>query len=169
MVENTSQTNVAGIMEYLNETLRKVAIKENEWLIQKNKLENKINDFEAQVKAHENINIDLIRRIKMLEYALSQERIKNKGIAGNNCAITDNNKQTMNLEIEEKKEYTKEDENKRHKEKSVRPSLIKMLGDLGINENFANELFNDLEINKPDLDRMIRKNIEDKYISIYLD
>jgi striatin 1/3/4 len=163
MVENTSQTNVAGIMEYLNDTLRKVAIKENEWLIQKNKYENRINDFEAQVKAHENINIDLIRRIKMLEYALSQERSKNKGLAGNNVAINDT-KQTMNLEIEEKKENIKEEDIKRQKEKSVRPSLIKMLGDLGINENFANELFNDLEINKPDLDRMIRRNIDDKYI-----
>lgn len=162
MVENTSQTNVAGIMEYLNDTLRKVAIKENEWLIQKNKYENRINEFEAQVKAHENINIDLIRRIKMLEYALSQERSKNKGIGVNNLAFNDN-KQTMNLDIEDKKENFKEDEFKRQKEKSVRPSLIKMLGDLGINENFANELFNDLEINKPDLDRIIRRNIDDKY------
>ena len=98
----------------------------------------------------------------MLEYALSQERSKNKGLAGNNVAINDT-KQTMNLEIEEKKENIKEEDIKRQKEKSVRPSLIKMLGDLGINENFANELFNDLEINKPDLDRIIRRNIDDKY------
>jgi hypothetical protein len=26
------------------------------------------------LKAHENINIDLLKRIKMLEYALNQER-----------------------------------------------------------------------------------------------
>ena len=160
MVENISQTNVASIMEYLNDSLRKVALKETEWLIQKNGYESKIIDLEAQVKAHENINIDLIRRIKMLEYGLNQERTKtNKiGLITNNLEIKQNNF----LEMDDKRDLLKEDDIKRLKEKSVRPSLIKMLNDLGINENFANELFNDLEINKPDLDRMIKLNIEEK-------
>ena len=159
MVENPSQTNVAGIMEYLNDTLRKVALKETEWLIQKNTYESKLTELDAQVKAHENINIDLIRRIKMLEYALSQERNKNCKTGGN----ANENKQSNFFENEEKRELLKEEDLKRLKEKSVRPSLIKMLNDLGINENFANELFNDLEINKPDLDRMIKNNIDEKY------
>ena len=160
MVENISQTNVASIMEYLNDSLRKVALKETEWLIQKNGYESKIIDLEAQVKAHENINIDLIRRIKMLEYGLNQERTKtNKiGLITNNLEIKQNNF----LEMDDKRDLLKEDDIKRLKEKSVRPSLIKMLNDLGINENFAHELFNDLEINKPDLDRMIKLNIEEK-------
>lgn len=160
MVENISQTNVASIMEYLNDSLRKVALKETEWLIQKNGYESKIIDLEAQVKAHENINIDLIRRIKMLEYGLNQERTKtNKiGLITNNLEIKQNNF----LEMDDKRDLLKEEDIKRLKEKSVRPSLIKMLNDLGINENFANELFNDLEINKPDLDRMIKLNIEEK-------
>ena len=147
-------------MEYLNDSLRKVALKETEWLIQKNGYESKIIDLEAQVKAHENINIDLIRRIKMLEYGLNQERTKtNKiGLITNNLEIKQNNF----LEMDDKRDLLKEDDIKRLKEKSVRPSLIKMLNDLGINENFANELFNDLEINKPDLDRMIKLNIEEK-------
>ena len=159
MVENISQTNVASIMEYLNDSLRKVALKETEWLIQKNGYESKIIDLEAQVKAHENINIDLIRRIKMLEYGLNQERTKtNKiGLITNNLEIKQNNF----LEMDDKRDLLKEDDIKRLKEKSVRPSLIKMLNDLGINENFANELFNDLEINKPDLDRMIKLNNEE--------
>ena len=107
-----------------------------------------------------NINIDLIRRIKMLEYGLNQERTKtNKiGLITNNLEIKQNNF----LEMDDKRDLLKEDDIKRLKEKSVRPSLIKMLNDLGINENFANELFNDLEINKPDLDRMIKLNIEEK-------
>jgi hypothetical protein len=160
MVENISQTNVSSIMEYLNDSLRKVALKETEWLIQKNGYESKIIDLEAQVKAHENINIDLIRRIKMLEYGLNQERTKtNKiGLITNNLEIKQNNF----LEMDDKRDLLKEEDIKRLKEKSVRPSLIKMLNDLGINENFANELFNDLEINKPDLDRIIKLNIEEK-------
>ena len=50
------------------------------------------------------------------------------------------------IEIEDKIELLKEEDVKRLKERSVRPSLIKMLNDFGINEIFANELFNDLEI-----------------------
>ena len=36
----------------------------------------RINQLTAQLKAQENINNDLIRRIKMLEFSLRQERIK---------------------------------------------------------------------------------------------
>jgi striatin 1/3/4 len=36
----------------------------------------KINQLNAQLKAQENINNDLIKRIKMLEFSLRQERIK---------------------------------------------------------------------------------------------
>jgi striatin 1/3/4 len=157
MVE--TQTNVAGIMDYLNDTLRKLALKETEWLVQKSNYEGRITDLEAQVKAHENINIDLIRRIKMLEYALSQERTKNSKASGNNIEA----KPISLFDAEDKRDLLKEEDLKKLKEKSVRPSLIKMLNELGINENFANELFNDLEINKPDLDRMIKNNIDEKY------
>ena len=155
-------TSVAGVMEYLNDTLRKLALKETEWLIQKNNYENKISELEAQLKAHENINIDLIRRIKMLEFALCQERNKNSKNPQNNNDI-EIMKNQLNFENEERKELIKEEDLKRLKERSVRPSLIKMLNDIGINENFANELFNDLEINKPDLERMIKSNIEEKF------
>lgn len=159
MVE--TQTNVAGIMEYLNDTLRKLALKETEWLLLKTNYENKIVELEARVKAHENINIDLIRRIKMLEHALSQERNKNQ----KNLNINNDFRPVSYFEAEDKRELLKEEDLKRLKEKSVRPSLIKMLGELGINENFANELFTDLEINKPDLDRMIKNNIDEKWIA----
>jgi len=40
----------------------------------KGNYDNKISDLEGQLKAHENINIDLLKRIRMLEYALTQER-----------------------------------------------------------------------------------------------
>jgi striatin 1/3/4 len=67
-------TNIAEIMEKFNQSLRKFAIKETEWLVTKGAYENRISELEGQLKAHENINIDLLKRIKMLEYALSQER-----------------------------------------------------------------------------------------------
>jgi hypothetical protein len=37
-----------------------------------------------------------------------------------------------------------------------------MLKDIGINENLANNLFIDLELNKTELERLIKSNIEEK-------
>jgi striatin 1/3/4 len=67
-------TNLAEIMEKFNQSIRKFAIKETEWLVLKGNYDNKISELEGQLKAHENINIDLLKRIRMLEYALTQER-----------------------------------------------------------------------------------------------
>ena len=67
-------TNLAEVMEKFNQSIRKFAIKETEWLVLKGNYDNKISELEGQLKAHENINIDLLKRIRMLEYALTQER-----------------------------------------------------------------------------------------------
>ncbi len=39
-----------------------------------------------------------------------------------------------------------------------------MLKDIGINENLANNLFIDLELNKTELERLIKNNMDEKYI-----
>jgi striatin 1/3/4 len=67
-------TNLAEVMDKFNQSIRKFAIRETEWFVSKGNYENKIAELEGQVKAHENINIDLLKRIRMLEYALTQER-----------------------------------------------------------------------------------------------
>ena len=67
-------TNLAEVMDKFNQSIRKFAMKETEWLVFKNNYESRIAELEGQLKAHENINIDLLKRIKMLEYALNQER-----------------------------------------------------------------------------------------------
>lgn len=67
-------TNLAEVIEKFNGSIRKFALKETEWLVLKGNYETRIAELEGQVKAHENINIDLLKRIKMLEYALNQER-----------------------------------------------------------------------------------------------
>jgi striatin 1/3/4 len=67
-------TNLAEVMEKFNQSIRKFAIKETEWLVQRGNYENRIAEVEGQLKAHENINTDLLKRIRMLEYALTQER-----------------------------------------------------------------------------------------------
>jgi striatin 1/3/4 len=67
-------TNYAEVMDKFNQSIRKFALKETEWLIHKGNYETRMSELEGQLKAHENINIDLLKRIKMLEYALTQER-----------------------------------------------------------------------------------------------
>ncbi len=67
-------TNLAEIMDKFNQSIRRFALRETEWLLLKGNYETRISELEGQLKAHENINIDLLKRIKMLEYALDQER-----------------------------------------------------------------------------------------------
>ena len=50
--------------------------KETEWLFEKSQMTQQITQLEGMLKAHEAINEDLIRRIKMLEFCLREERIK---------------------------------------------------------------------------------------------
>ena len=122
-------TNIADIIDKLNQSLRKFAIKETEWLIQKAKDDTKISELEGKLKAHENINIDLLKRIRMLEYALSIERTKNAKLLANSSKDIDvedlkfNNKLILS-EIEDKRELLKEEDLKALKQKSIRPSLL---------------------------------------------
>ena len=53
---------------------RNLFSKETEWLLEKQQLVSRVTFVEAQLKAQENINNDLVKRIKMLEFALRQER-----------------------------------------------------------------------------------------------
>ena len=50
--------------------------KETEWLFEKSQMYAKVTQLESQLQAQQNINEDLIRRIKMLEFCLREERIK---------------------------------------------------------------------------------------------
>ena len=66
----------AGVLDFLHEQQRLKAEKETEWLLEKQELQSRIAVLEGESKAQENINRDLLKRIKMLEYALRQERLK---------------------------------------------------------------------------------------------
>ena len=58
--------------------------RETEQLFEKYQMQQRINQLESQLKAQENINSDLIKRIKMLEFSLRQERIKYAKLAQGN-------------------------------------------------------------------------------------
>lgn len=162
--EKLYPSNITDLIEKMNESLRSFAIKETEWIIQKNAYESKVSELEGEIQAHEQINIDLMKRIRMLEYSLTQERNKNKSNNDQNrLIITEENNE---IQIPDKKNLISEDEINKLKEKTIRPSLLSMLNDIGINETFANDLFTNLEINKIELERLIKKDIEERTNSI---
>lgn len=162
-------TNVSTIIESFSSLMRNFTIKDTEWLIQKEEYERRVSELEGEVKAHENINIDLLKRIRMLEYALGKEREKLTGTG---------TKQSDNANIEKPpdnlfsdlppQQLIKEEDLKMLKERSNRPSLISVLQSIGIDENLANNLFVDFELNRTELEAMIKKNLDEKYNDIYI-
>ena len=87
------------IVASLKDMQRTNFTKETEWLFEKSQMTQQVTQLEGMLKAQEAINEDLIRRIKMLEFCLREERIKyarvmqNQGVdakpgeAGNNVDI----------------------------------------------------------------------------------
>lgn len=163
--DNLMPTNVTNLITNFSNLVRTFTIKETEWQIQKEDYEKKISELEGEVKAHENINVDLLKRIRMLEYALNQERQKNNTKTDNlspNIVPPDNSLfndlAPQNLIKEEDLKFLKESTN--------RPSLISILQTIGIDENLANNLFVDFELNRTELEAMIKKNLDEKLAHI---
>ena len=154
-LDNSSPTNVNDIIKNFSNMVRNFAMKETEWQISKENYEKKIAQLEGELRAHENINIDLLKRIRMLEYELAKER-KDKNIEINSNEDLYKDLQYPNLIKEEDLKFLEETANK--------PSLLSILQSIGIDENLANNLFTDFELNKNELEAMIKKDIEDKLL-----
>ena len=71
---STTEYNWSGVMQFLQDCQKKQLEKETEWLIEKEELKSENERLKGQLGAQENINIDLLKRIKMLEYCLRAER-----------------------------------------------------------------------------------------------
>jgi striatin 1/3/4 len=65
-----------GVIEFLINQCRKGQLKETESLLEKKEMEEKINELSSSLKAQEALNEELMKRVKMLEYCLRQERLK---------------------------------------------------------------------------------------------
>jgi striatin 1/3/4 len=66
--------NWSGVIQFLQDSQKKQLEKETEWLIEKEELKSENERLKGQLGAQENINMDLLKRIKMLEYCLRAER-----------------------------------------------------------------------------------------------
>ena len=64
------------IIASLKDLQRTNYTKETEWLFEKSQLQQRVAQLEGMLKGQENINEDLVKRIKMLEFCLREERIK---------------------------------------------------------------------------------------------
>lgn len=72
----SKQIQLDQIINSLKDMQRSNFTKETEWVFEKSQMTSKISQLESQLQAQTNINEDLIRRIKMLEFCLREERIK---------------------------------------------------------------------------------------------
>ncbi|EGR31914.1 hypothetical protein IMG5_099940 [Ichthyophthirius multifiliis] len=128
-VPQTTSYNWLGVLKFLQDQYKEMNYKETEQTLEKQQNLEKISQLEGELKAQENINKDLLKRIKMLEFALRQERIRySKLLQGQNIpqdiiksAMQDENNMQLiqnNLNIPQIPQ---------RKAKSHRPLLLKLI------------------------------------------
>ena len=65
-----------GVIEFQINQCRKAQLKETESLLEKKEMEEKISEQTTNLKSQEGLNEELMKRVKMLEYCIRQERLK---------------------------------------------------------------------------------------------
>ncbi|XP_077993936.1 striatin-3-like isoform X2 [Glandiceps talaboti] len=77
-IEDTNQTkySMPGILHFLQSEWTHFEMERSHWEVERAELQARIAFLQGERKGQENLKQDLVRRIKMLEYALKQERGK---------------------------------------------------------------------------------------------
>ncbi|ORX36899.1 WD40-repeat-containing domain protein [Kockovaella imperatae] len=81
------EMSLAGVLHYLQSEWRRWERDRNEWEIERAEMRARIALLEGQRRSAENLKVDLLRRVKMLEYALRQERTKSMSTAGKSSTL----------------------------------------------------------------------------------
>jgi len=71
-----SQYSIPGILHFIQHEWARFEMERSQWEVEKAELQARIAFLQGERKGQENLKNDLVRRIKMLEYALKQERAK---------------------------------------------------------------------------------------------
>ncbi|XP_056590392.1 striatin isoform X2 [Triplophysa dalaica] len=71
-----AQYSVPGILHFLQHEWARFEVERAQWEVERAELQAQIAFLQGERKGQENLKKDLVRRIKMLEYALKQERAK---------------------------------------------------------------------------------------------
>ena len=83
--------SLSGVLHFLQSEWRRYEHERNSWNIERAELRARIALLEGERRSVDNLKTDLLRRIKMLEFALRQERIKSsQNNPGSNSATTRN-------------------------------------------------------------------------------
>ncbi|KAF9413046.1 hypothetical protein BGZ94_000854 [Podila epigama] len=75
-----------SVLQFLQSEWRRFERDRNEWDIEKAEMKARIAFLEGEKRSIDNTKLDLMKRVKMLEYALRQER--SKYVEGNTSAAT---------------------------------------------------------------------------------
>ncbi|XP_059471792.1 striatin [Neocloeon triangulifer] len=71
-----TQYSIPGILHFIQHEWAKFELERSQWEVERAELQARIAFLQGERKGQENVKSDLVRRIKMLEYALKQERAK---------------------------------------------------------------------------------------------
>uniref|UniRef100_A0A4W3GL59 Striatin n=1 Tax=Callorhinchus milii TaxID=7868 RepID=A0A4W3GL59_CALMI len=69
-----AQYNIPGILHFLQHEWARFEVEKTQWDVERAELQAQISFLQGERKGQENLKKDLVRRIKMLEFALKQER-----------------------------------------------------------------------------------------------
>uniref|UniRef100_A0A8C9SNC3 Striatin, calmodulin binding protein 3 n=1 Tax=Scleropages formosus TaxID=113540 RepID=A0A8C9SNC3_SCLFO len=75
-VPRPQQYTIPGILHYIQHEWARFEMERAHWEVERAELQARIAFLQGERKGQENLKNDLVRRIKMLEYALKQERAK---------------------------------------------------------------------------------------------
>ena len=155
--ENLYSSSANELIKNFSDMITNFGKREKEWETSKLNYENKIEDLLIKKKIQENINTDLLKRIKLLEYELYRlkESNKNKKIKKD---VLFKDSQYKNIIKDDIISYID------NFNSSSKTSFKNILKNIGINERLANNLFIDFELNKPELETLIKKDIEQKFL-----
>lgn len=89
---NGLQYSIPGILHFLQHEWSRFEMERGQWEVERAELNARIAFLQGERKGQENLKNDLVRRIKMLEYALKQERAKYAKLKyGNDASNTSEN------------------------------------------------------------------------------
>ena len=155
--ENLYPSSANELIKNFSDMITNFGKREKEWENLKLSYEEKIKNLLKKKKAQENINVDLLKRVKLLEYELYRLKETKKGKKMKN---------EMLFKDSLYKNIIKDDiisyiDNFNSSSKSSFKNILK---NIGINERLANNLFIDFELNKPELESLIKKDLEQKFL-----
>ena len=128
-----------GVISFLNEQCKVSEIEKTQWLVEKRQHIERISQLEGELQASEAINKDLVRRVKMLEFSLRQERIKYAKLTGGHHRVNSDVISTI-LSRGEKNGDSISQMLPKRRTRAHRQLLSKYLQELGLEDIFTGDL-----------------------------